>query len=171
MNLKMSDIIKQQDSRRIFIDTLCELAEKDDKIVLIICDTGFNYIEKFQEKFPKQFFNFGVTEQSSVLICAAMALDGWKPYFYSMVNFVLFRPCEMVRNGIVKHNANVKLIGVKGSEKYKFLGFSHNLSHEKEDTNICENIGLKHYIPQNQEEVSGVILESYQENVPTYIRI
>src|SRR3990167_11231260 len=138
----MSEVTQQQDSRRVFIDTLIELAEKDDKIVLIIPDVGFNYIEKFQERFPDRFFNFGVTEQSCILIAAAMALDGFKPYVYSMINFVLFRPYEMVRNGIVHHNANVKLIGVRGSEKYKFLGFSHNMTDDEEDVRTCNNLEL-----------------------------
>ena len=135
----MSEIVQTQDTRRLFIDTLCELAEQDDKIVLIVCDVGFNYIEKFQQRFTDRFFNFGVTEQSTMLIAAALALSGFKPYVYSMINFVLFRPYEMVRNGVVKHKANVKLIGVKGSEKYKFLGFSHNLSHDQEDINACDD--------------------------------
>src|SRR2546421_77609 len=95
----MAEIIKQQDTRRAFIDTLIELAEKDDKIVLIVPDVGFNYIEEFQKRFPTRYFNFGVTEQSVILIASAMALAGFKPYVYSMINFVLFRPYEMVRNG------------------------------------------------------------------------
>ena len=167
----MSEIIQQQDSRRIFIETLIELAEKDDKIVLILCDTGFNYVEEFQKRFPDRYFNFGVTEQSSAIIASALALSGFKPYFYSMIPFVLFRPYEMIRNAIVKHNANVKILGVKGSEKYKMLGFSHNLSHEKEDTNLCENIGLKWYTPKTNEEVKKAILESYQEKASSYTRL
>ena len=123
----MGEIIKTQDTRRGFIDILMELAEKDDKIVLIIPDVGFNYIEEFQKRFPDRFFNLGVTEQSSMIIAAGLALAGFKPYIYSMINFVTFRPYEMLRNAVCLHNANVKIIGVKGSEKYKFLGFSHNL--------------------------------------------
>src|SRR3990167_9846432 len=141
----MGKIVKQQDKRREFIDTLIELSEKDDKIVLIIPDVGFNYVEEFSKKFPKRFFNFGVTEQSTVMIATGMALSGLKPYVYSMINFVLFRPAEMVRNGVVCHNANVKLLGVKGSSSYKFLGFSHNMLHETEDFNFCDNIGLRHF--------------------------
>ena len=167
----MGEIIQQQDSRRTFIDTLCELAEKDKTIILITCDVGFSYIEKFQQKFPKQFFNFGVTEQSSVMIAVGLALSGFKPYVYSMINFVLFRPAEMVRNGIIKHNANVKLIGVKGSEKYKVLGFSHNMLHDKEDINFCKNIGLDYRIPQSNEEVRKVIEEKYNSPKSFYVRL
>ena len=166
----MADIIQIQDSRRIFIDTLIGLAEKDDKIVLIVPDVGFNYIEEFQKRFPDRFYNFGVTEQSCVLIAAGLALSGMKPYVYSMINFVLFRPYEMVRNGVVHHNANVKLIGVKGSEKYKFLGFSHNMTDEEEDVRTCENLNLDCYVPALN-DVEGVIRETYNSNKAAYIRL
>ena len=169
----MSDIVKEQDSRRIFIDTLIELAEKDDKIILIVPDVGFNYIEEFQKKFPQRYFNLGVTEQSVILVAAAMALDGWKPYVYSMINFVAFRPFEMVRNGIAFHNANVKLIGVKGSEKYKFLGFSHNMSFYNEDVHHLGRY-ISCYIPRTdglEPDVREIIIKTYNKQVPTYIRL
>ena len=166
----MADITQQQDTRRTFIDTLCKLAEKDDKIVLIIPDVGFNYIEEFQKRFPNRFFNFGVTEQSTILIAAGMALSGFKPYVYSMINFVAFRPFEMVRNGIVLHKANVKILGVKGSEKYKFLGFSHNMIFEDEDIYHLKPY-MDCYIPQSNEEVKKVVEETYQNNKCCYIRL
>lgn len=158
------------ESRKIFIDTLIELAEKDDKIVLIVPDVGFNYIEAFKSRFPDRFFNFGVTEQSTVIIAAGMALQGFKPYVYSMINFVLFRPAEMVRNAVVMHDANVKLVGVKGSEKYKFLGFSHNMIHEFEDLDFCKNIRLK-FTMAMPEGVREAILDDYESKKPSYTRI
>lgn len=167
----MAKIIQQQDTRRTFIDTLIELAKKDDKIVLIIPDVGFNYIEKFQQKFPRRFFNFGATEQSTLIISAGLALSGFKPYVYSMINFVTMRPYEMLRNAVCHHNANVKLIGVKGSEKYKFLGFSHNISQD-EDIKILNHLpNLKIFIPKTPEEIKKVVLETYKGKGPAYIRL
>lgn len=167
----MGEIKKVQDSRRTFIDTLIELAEKDVRIVLIVPDVGFNYIDEFQKKFPDRYFNFGVTEASCIMIAVGMAKEGFRPYVYSMINFVLFRPGEMVRNGIVCHKVPVTLLGVKGSSSYKFLGFSHNLLHDKEDINFCENIGLKWYLPQTNEEVRETILKTYEKREPVYIRL
>lgn len=167
----MGEIIKTQDKRRAFIDTLIELAEKDDKIVLIVPDVGFNYIEEFQKRFPDRYFNLGVTEQSTVLIASAMALAGMKPYVYSMINFVLFRPYEMVRNGVVHHGANVKLLGVKGSSSYKFLGFSHNMTTENEDQDACELLGLLSYFPHNEGMVKDVIKFTHEDKRPCYIRL
>jgi len=168
----MAEIIKQQDTRREFLSTLMELAKKDDKIVLIIPDVGFNYIEEFQKRFPDRFFNLGVTEQSAMIIAAGLALSGFKPYIYSMINFVVFRPYEMVRNAVCMHNANVKIIGVKGSEKYKFLGFSHNLLTENEDIKALENLpNIKTFVITDPKKVRETILETYKSNSPCYIRI
>src|SRR3989338_3509869 len=166
----MDEIIKQQDTRRVFVEALNELAEKDPKIIVIICDVGFNYLDDPKNKF--KVINLGVTEMSSMIIAAALALAGFKPYIYSMINFVTFRPYEAVRNAVALHKANVKILGVKGSEKYKFLGFSHNLLAEDEEIDFLKKLpGMKTYIPQTPEETRNIILETYQSPTPAYIRL
>ena len=145
--------------------------EKDDKVVMVTCDVGFNYLNEVQEKFPDRYYNLGVTEQSTVMICVGMALSGLKPYFYSMVPFVLFRPYEMVRNGVVHHKANVKLMGVKGSTSYKFLGFSHNMTDEDEDLNAAKALGLRNFRCVSNDEVSQVMEATYDSKEAAYIRL
>jgi len=168
----MAKITKQQDTRREFIDILMTLAEKDNKVVLVVPDVGFNYIEEFQKRFPDRFFNLGVTEQSAMTIVAGLALSGLKPYIYSMINFVVFRPYEAVRNAVCLHKANVKIIGVKGSEKYKFLGFSHNLIAENEEIRVLDHLpNFKTFIAKTPEEVREIILRTYEIDSPCYIRI
>ena len=152
----MAEIIKQKDTRREFVRVLNKLAEEDPKIIAIICDVGFNYLDDPENKF--KVLNLGVTEQSSMIIASALALSGFKPYIYSMINFVTMRPYEMVRNAVCLHNANVKIIGVKGSEKYKFLGFSHNLIAEKEDVEVLKNLpNIKSFVVEDPENVEKVI--------------
>ena len=165
----MGEIKQQQDTRREFVNTLNELAKTDDKIIVLIPDVGFNYLNDPNLNF--KVINTGVTEQSTVMIAVGLALEGFKPYVYSMINFVLFRPYEMVRNGIVNHKANVKLLGVKGSSSYKFLGFSHNMTSETEDTDACKNLGLRSFVPTNNEEVRQVILDTYQDEKSAYVRL
>lgn len=167
----MAEITKAQDHRREFIDTLIEIAEKDSRIVLIIPDVGFNYVEEFSSRFPDRFFNLGVTEQSCVMIAVGMAKTGLRPYVYSMIPFVLFRPFEMVRNGIVNHGVDVKLLGVKGSSSYRMLGFSHNLTYENEDVDLCGVIGLDAFVPSSNKEVRQVVLDTYDSQKAAYIRL
>lgn len=168
----MAEIIQQLDNRRAMIDALCELATKDKDIVFIIPDVGFNYAEKFQKLYPDRYYNFGVTEQSTMIIAAALALAGKKPYVYSMINFVTFRVHEMIRNAVCMHNANVKILGVKGSDKYAFLGFSHNLLRDDEEIDFLKKLpGMKTYVPESPEETRDIILRSYQDPNPAYIRL
>jgi transketolase len=166
----MSEIVKNFDTRRAFVETLNEL--NDQNIIVVIPDVGFNYLDDPTNKF--KVLNLGVTEASSMAIAGALALSGFKVFFYSMINFSLFRPAEMVRNSVVCHKAPVTILGVKGSSSYKFLGFSHNLLHEKEDIDFCNNIGLTWYVPESSEETKEVVKNAYlrmDKGLPTYIRL
>ena len=166
----MGKIIKKEDSRRVFVDTLNELAAKDPNIIIITCDVGFNYLDNPNLKF--RVINLGVTESTSTIIAAGFALSGYSVWLYSMINFVVFRPYEAVRNAVCLHNANVKIVGIKGSEGYKFLGFSHNLIAENEEIKVLEHLpNFKSFIAKTPEEVRKVILETYKTNSPCYIRI
>jgi len=161
---------KNSDSRRTFIDTLCELAAHDEKVCLLVPDVGFNYIETFQKKFPNRYWNLGTTEFSAFAEAAGMALEGMKPYIYSMINFVTLRPLEQIRNAVTQHKANVKILGVKGSEKYKFLGFSHNMIFKDEDVYHLSPY-MQCYKPETNEDVCRVIQETYKNEKPCYIRL
>lgn len=157
--------------RKSFVDTLTELARKDDKIILIVGDVGFSYIEDFAKEFPNQFLNAGVTEQSFMGMAAGLALSGWKPYVYSMVPFVTMRNFEQLRNDVCYNNANVKVIGVRGNVHYKFYGFSHNIS-EDEDIKILSHLpNLKIFIPNSPDDVKNVIQDTYAISNPVYIRL
>lgn len=156
--------------RKQFIETLEKLAEKDDKICLIVMDVGFSYIDSFKEKFPKQFYNFGVTEQASMGIAAGMALAGMKPWIYSMVPFVLMRPYEQLRNDVMYHDANVKVVGVQGKQNYKFLGFSHNVT-EREEQGLVDSLDIRAFYPQDEKEVPMLVKSMYESISPQYLRL
>lgn len=157
--------------RKAFLETLTELAKKDDRVLLVVGDVGFSYMEDFKKKFPKQFFNFGITEQSIIVIAAGLALAGFKPYVYSIINFVAFRPYEQVRNAICYHRANVKLIGAGGADNYKFKRYSHNIERD-EDIKVLTGLpNLAVYIPTTPDAVASTILSTHQNTCAAYIRI
>ena len=157
--------------RRPFIETLTKLAEKDSKVILIIGDVGFYFIEPFKERFPNQFLNCGVLEQTMMGLAVGMARVGWKPYVYTMKNFILLRPLEQVRNDICFGKANVKLFGVGGSAAYKFLGYSHNLQDGEEEKILSTLPNLNTYFPKTEEEAVKNIEDEYQRNGPAYFAI
>ena len=157
--------------RKAFINTLTELARADDRVILIVGDVGFSYIEEFAVMFPKQFLNAGITEQSFMGVAAGLALTGWKPYVYSMVPFVTMRNYEALRNDVCYNNANVKVIGIRGQQHYGFYGFSHNIEGE-EDVKILSHLpNLTLHLPETPKDVSRIVEETYHVPHPAYIRI
>lgn len=157
--------------RKEFFEHLHELAENDRDIVLITNDVGYSYFEKFAESFPNRFINAGIMEQSIMGIAAGLALAGKKPYVYSMIPFVLMRCFEQLRNDVCYQDLNVKIIGVRGAESYKFLGYSHNIA-EDEDLKLLEPLpNIISYVPKDAGEMIGMMNTAYHSAHPGYTRL
>src|SRR6185295_17886986 len=170
-----SETVKEKTSRNargVFMETLEELVQKDPKIILIVGDVGFSYMAEFQKKYPSQYINTGVMEQTFMGVAAGLAKSGWKPYVYSMVPFVMMRNYEQLRNDVCYDNANVKLIGAVGNVHYRFQGMSHNLLGKENEEDLLKNLPhIQRSYPKNTDEVRQVILDTYQKPGPAFIRL
>lgn len=166
----MNTLPKQQ-LRKAFIESLTELALKDDRIILMVGDVGFSFMEPFMERFPNQFLNAGIAEQNMMGMAAGLCLTGWKPYVYTMSNFILLRPLEQLRNDICYSNANVKLFGVKGGPAYKFLGHSHNLAPGEETAILLNLPNIQKIWPETEEQVKYCMETEYQHSGPAYFSL
>lgn len=153
------------DLRREFFEEMCFLAKNDKSMILLVGDLGYSFCEEYSKKFPKQFINCGIAEQSMVGIAAGMALGGKKPYVYSGTIFLLMRAYEQIRDDICFNNLNVKLIGTGASQ---FLGFSHNLTGNENEEDLLKNLpNITRCYPTNQNEV----LQALILNGPSFIKI
>lgn len=162
---------QSQNLRRTFVNFLMELAKHDEDIILLTGDVGFSYFENFIKKFPKQFINCGVIEQTMMGIASGLALSGKKPYVYSMIPFITMRCYEQLRNDVCYHDANVKLIGIGGNSYYNFYGFSHNIEKD-EDLKILKHLPNIHcYIPKTKEETRKILVKTNKVKGPVYIRL
>ncbi len=116
--------------RTAFIETLFELAQKDERITLIVGDLGFGVVERFMRELPKQFVNAGVAEQNMTGLATGMALSGKVVFTYSIANFPVIRCLEQIRNDACYHNANVKIVAIGGGMSYGSLGISHHATED-----------------------------------------
>ena len=119
--------------RDVFIQRLSHLAETNDDVFLITGDLGFGVLEDFENKFPNQFLNVGVSEQNMTGVATGMALDGYKVFTYSIANFTTLRCLEQIRNDACYHDVNVNVVSIGGGFGYGSLGMSH---HATEDLSI-----------------------------------
>ncbi|MEG0618346.1 MAG: transketolase C-terminal domain-containing protein [Bacilli bacterium] len=155
--------------RNSFINETAKFAKKDKEIMMITADLGYGVLKEFYEEIPNQFINCGIAEQNMASISAGMALAGKKPYIYSINNFASLRCIEQIRNDILYHNANVKIITVGAGFGYGALGMSH---HGTEDLSIMRCLpNLIVFSPGDKYEAKRVAELAYRINKPCYVRL
>jgi transketolase len=149
-----------------FGKVITELAKKDKKIYLIVGDIGFKIFDEFRKKFPKRFLNLGICEQSIIGIASGMALEGLKPYVYTITPFLIERAFEQIKLDIDEQNVNVKLIGYAD---YPTQGPTHK------EIDACWLMSkfknIVSYFPKDSFETREVLYKSYQTDRPTFISL
>lgn len=111
--------------RNAFASGLFELAQRDDRVVLLTGDLGFMVWEPFAQAFPDRFFNAGVAEQNMMGMATGLAEAGFVPYVYSIATFASLRAYEFLRNGAVLHELPVRVVGVGAGLDYGHNGVTH----------------------------------------------
>jgi len=152
--------------RNEFGKTILELARKDPKIFLIVSDLGYKIFDGFRKEFPNRFINLGICEQSIIGIASGMALEGLKPYVYTITPFLIERPFEQIKLDIDQQNVNVKLVGYGD---YPTQGQTHSELNAKILMGLLKNV--KSYFPQDSVETKQFLLESYQSEAPAFINL
>ena len=150
--------------RREFGRFMVDMAEKDERIILIVGDIGYQIFDEFRSKFSERFFNFGLCEQSMIGAASGMALEGLKPYVYTITPFLIERPFEQIKLDIDQQNVNVKLVGYAD---YPALGPTHAELDARGLMNLFSNIDC--YIPKSAKDTREVLIESYKSNRPAFI--
>lgn len=112
--------------RTAFIEELCSIAERDERVWLICGDLGYSVLEAFSSKFPNRYVNAGVAEQNMTGIAAGLAMTGKVVFTYSIANFPIMRCLEQIRNDVCYHNLNVKIVAVGGGLAYGSHGYTHH---------------------------------------------
>jgi transketolase len=155
--------------RDAFIATLAELAEEDERIVLITGDLGFTVLEPFIERFPRRFFNAGVAEQNMVGMATGLAEAGYTPYVYSIATFASMRAYEFVRNGPILHHLPVRIVGVGGGVDYGHNGMTHFAI---EDVGIMRTQpGITIIAPADSAQTLSAVPVMQSRPGPVYLRL
>ena len=165
----MNDTMKN--CRKDIVNKIIPYAKKDKRIVLLVCDMGFGVTDQFKEEFPDKIFNMGMMEQGTVGMAAGMAMTGLIPIVYSIVNFLVFRAIEQIRNDVVMQNLNVKFIATGVNNYFKFLGPSHCCGND--DKKIMQLISMKVFDPYEEGKIdfNKMVKDWITDPKPGYLRV
>lgn len=154
--------------RRHFINKLVERARQDHRIFLVTADLGYSVVEKFQDEFPLNFENVGVSEQAGVGMAAGLAKTHL-PVFYSIANFSSFRCLEQIRNDVAHEGNPVMIVSLGAGFSYGTAGYSHFAI---EDAAAVSSIfGMSVYTPSCVHELDEILDSHWENPKPTYLRL
>ena len=152
--------------RRSFGKIIVELADRDEKIYVIVGDIGYRVFDEFREKHPDRFINMGICEQSMIGVSAGMALEGLKPWVYTITPFLIERPFEQIKLDSDQQNVNVKLVGFAD---YPHLGPTHTELNGKEMMKLFKNITS--FFPRNGDETIQNVNTAFNKIGPAFISL
>lgn len=152
------------------LDMLIPYFRKDKRFYLLVCDMGFGVDKKLKQAFPERVINAGIMEQGTVGIAAGMSMSGLKPIVYSIVNFMVYRSLEQIRNDVVLQNLNVKFISTGVNNYFKFLGPTHCCG--QDDIALMKLINVKTYDPYtSKKDFQRLIKEWLTDKKCGYMRV
>ncbi len=155
--------------RRAFVDTLTEMAARDDRVAILTGDLGFQVFDGFIARFPDRYVNVGIAEAQVVCAAAGMARVGFCPFAYSIASFMTARPFEQIRFAVAYPRLPVVFVGAGGGYCYAQSGVSH---HAPDDFALMGLIpGMTVVAPGDPHEVKELLPQLVRLDGPSYIRI
>ena len=167
---------------RLFSDTVCDLADSDDRIVAITpAMIQGSFLQRFFARHPDRAFDCGIAEEHAATFAAGLAISGKRPYLAIYSSF-LQRAYDQINHDICRMDLPV----VIGIDHAGLVGSDGETHHGIYDISILKS--LPHLIyaqgkdaPESRALIrlafgqnhpfairypKGVVKEEKQENVP-----
>lgn len=152
---------------RIFGDWLCDMAEKDARLVGItpaMCE-GSGMVE-FSNEFPERYFDVGIAEQHALTFAAGLACDGYKPVVAIYSTF-LQRAYDQLIHDVALQNLPVVLAidrgGLVGAD-----GATHAGSFDLSYLRCIPNMTVM--APADENECRRMLSTAFQLETPSAVR-
>ena len=142
--------------KNVYSDTMKELMEKSDKIVVGESDIGNGIwapdFYEMRKKYGDRFYDVGIQEANMIGVAAGMSVAGKVPYVHSFAPFVTRRACDTIFVSCSYAKLNVRLIGSDPGIMTGYNGGTHM---------SFEDIGIMRGFPQMtvMDVTDGAMLE------------
>ena len=148
---------------------LVSRAKENPKFVVLSGDHGYALFDELRTKFPKQFLNVGVAEQSMVGYAAGLAKAGYRVAVYGLAAFVPCRVFEFIKMDVCYDSLPIIFIGDGAGLVYNSLGASHQCAEDVAMLRTLPNIEI--LSPADKYELRQCANFAYQSDKASYLRI
>lgn len=152
------------------MDALFERMRTDPRLYFLTADMGINMCERFEEAYPDRFLNVGIAEQNLIGVAAGLANAGFRPFAYTISNFLIHRALEQIRNDVLIHRLPVTLLGTSTGFDNAPLGPTH---HIVDDWGPLAALGARIdiYSPASKRYAGALVGRILESGTPAYVRI
>ena len=110
----------------IYCDLMIELAEQDERVVLLDADLSSSLgVTPFAKKFPQRFFNCGIQEANMIGVAAGLSATGFLPFTHTFGCFASRRCMDQVYISAAYARLNVKMVGSDPAVISAYNGGTH----------------------------------------------
>lgn len=161
---------EEKATREGFGEGLVFSGERDDRVVALCADlTESVKMDAFRAKFPKRFFEVGITEQAMSGLASGMAAMGYIPFIASYAMFSPGRSWEQIRTTIAYNDVPVKIVGAHAGISVGPDGATHQAI---EDIAIMRMIpNMQVYVPCDATEARAITEHIATTKEPAYLRL
>lgn len=114
MNYKVKPVFEKEtaEMRRVYCDTLIELAHTDERICILDADlVGSSGVKPFFKEFPDRAVDCGIQESNMVGVAAGLSAAGMVPFAHSFGPFATRRVLDQIFISCAYAKLNVRIIG------------------------------------------------------------
>jgi len=160
--------VKKIATREAYGETLVELADKYDIVVLDADLAEATKTIKFKEAYPDRHIDCGIAEANMMSIAAGLASTGKIPFASTFAMFAAGRAFEQIRNSIAYPHLNVKIGATHGGITVGEDGATHQCL---EDLGIMRTIpGMVVINPADATEARAAVIAAAEYDGPVYLR-
>lgn len=150
-------------------DRLFERMAEDPDVFFLTADMGINLVERIRDAYPDRYANVGIAEQNLIGVSAGLCNAGYRPFAYTISNFLIHRCFEQIRDDVAIHGYPVVLLGTTSGFDNAPLGPTHHAIDDWGALRTIPNIDI--YAPSCAEYATGVVDRLLDEGRPAFVRI
>ncbi len=162
--------LEQREVREVYTEALIEMAEKDERIVLVEADLMKAAKSlPFKEKFPERTIDVGIAEANMMGVASGLSAFGKIPFTHTFTPFATRRCLDQITISVAYAGLNVKMMGSDPGVAAELNGGTHM---------SFEDVGIMRSIPNMVifEPVDSVQLKQAMPHIinhygPVYIRM
>jgi transketolase len=161
---------EERATREGFGEGLVHAGERDDRVVALCADlTDSVKMDLFKSKFPKRFFEVGITEQAMSGVASGMAAMGYIPFMASYAMFSPGRNWEQIRTTIAYNDVPVKVVGAHAGISVGPDGATHQAIEDIAIMRLIPNMQV--FVPCDAVEARAITEYIAQSKSPAYLRL